>query len=723
MRIVLLSSLTLALGALLSTQAQASSDDSCYPRWTLLKDHLESCSSLPFLNPGNDSRVNLRLLLADSGALPLTPKALNADDLAEGYGPVPFSLSRLDPAPAPEQPEASAATADNDLNGRLESLQVVRETPQAAGDALLSGEGSRCRSNSDASAQAFIDQLIAADLPAGERQALAQGRVKLLAACNWDNAQLASLLPGAVQTTQGKGFATYLQAAGDFYSGRFSEADAGFASLKDSPNTWLQETALYMTARTALNDAQKDAFDEYGMPALEHVDKSMLQQAESGFDSYLKTYPQGAYAASAKGLLRRVHWLGGHPDKLAADYAWQMTQAKDEQRNLSLDALVEEVDTKLLMVNRTPVNTPLLLAVNDLMWMRAQPEGRLTRDALQQQKAVFAGQPALYDYLQAAFAFYVENNPDAALKQLPAEPPASLDYLAFSQQTLRGLALEAKNDGAGAQALWLQLLPLAKQPLQREQLELALAMNYERNRQLAKVFAADSPIVSPQVRFTLLRHVAGPELLRQQIGQATDPVERHTAQFVLLYKDLLRSQYAAFASDLAQLPASAPDDKLGYSLGYVYDSGQSLKLFQWSGAKAESGYTCPSIVETAATLAKDGKNPQGLNCFGEFILRNGLDGMPLDSQPDAQSLGGTEPAFKGELYSRLDGYKQVIANGKAPRPDRAYALYRAINCYAPSGYNSCGGQEVEPAVRKAWFRQLKGSFADTQWGKSLQYYW
>lgn len=65
----------------------------------------------------------------------------------------------------------------------------------------------------------------------------------------------------------------------------------------------------------------------------------------------------------------------------------------------------------------------------------------------------------------------------------------------------------------------------------------------------------------------------------------------------------------------------------------------------------------------------------------------------------------------------------MIANTKAPRDDRAYALYRAINCYAPSGNNRCGGKEVEPAVRKAWFRQLKGTFADTQWGKSLQYYW
>ena len=246
-------------------------------------------------------------------------------------------------------------------------------------------------------------------------------------------------------------------------------------------------------------------------------------------------------------------------------------------------------------------------------------------------------------------------------------------------------------------------------------------MNYERSGQLAKVFAADSPISAKQVRYILLRNVAGPDLLRQQVAKASDPTERQSAQFVLLYKDLLHGQYATFADDLKQ--ASLSEDKLGTSLGYTYTSGQTLKLFQWDGDKAESGYACPSIAQTAATLQDDAKNPHALNCFGEFILRNGLDGMPLEQPRAAGSLGSTASQFKGETFSRLDGYKQVIANAKAPKTDKAYALFRAINCYAPAGYNSCGGEDVAPAVRKAWFRQLKTGFADTQWGKSLQYYW
>lgn len=63
-----------------------------------------------------------------------------------------------------------------------------------------------------------------------------------------------------------------------------------------------------------------------------------------------------------------------------------------------------------------------------------------------------------------------------------------------------------------------------------------------------------------------------------QISQASDPLERSTAQFVLLYKDLLRGQFATFAEDLQQLPASPAADKIGTSLGYVYDGGQGTDV-------------------------------------------------------------------------------------------------------------------------------------------------
>jgi outer membrane protein assembly factor BamD (BamD/ComL family) len=729
----LLTSLALVVGAAVCTQAQASGDDSCYPSWSVFDTDLDVCNNLPFLSPGNDSTVNLRLLLANAGRLALTPAALSKEDLAEGYGEVPFAQYRLAPVPGGIDEEVPEGETQDEGKGdgivglqeMLDSLGVKREDAEVAGDSLVDGEGSRCRSNNEQSATDFVRQVVnTPSLTPAERAALASSRVQMLTACAWETEQQSALLPEDIQSPTGKAFVTYLQAAADFYSGRFAQAIKGFTLLADNPQEWLKDTALYMIGRTELNLAQDKAF-EYGELKTERVDLAAARRAESAFLNYVDNYPFGRYSTTAKGLLRRVHWLMNDNDKLAADYA-DLFFAKGEDFQLEPDAfeaLIGEADLKLITANSKALKTPIFMAVNDLMWMRGHATNKLTKAALLAQKDTFAKQPELFIYLQAAFALYVENDPVTALQLLPDSLPEDLNYLAFSQQMLRGLALQADQDWKDAQNLWLQLLAQVKLPLQSEQVQLALAMNYERDQKLARVFAADSPIKSEKVRYILLSHAADADLLRQQIAQGQNETERNTALFVLLYKDLMRSKFPAFTDDLKQLPAAPSETKLGYSLGYVYDQGQALTLFNWKGDKAESGYTCPSIAETAAALQSDGKHPQGLNCLGEFILRNSLDGMPLDAPRKADLLGGSAPGFAGEVFSRQTGYQTVIANPKASRDDKAYALFRAINCYAPSGYNSCGGKEVAPAARKAWFKQLKGSFADTRWGKSLQYYW
>jgi hypothetical protein len=723
------------IGTLIGGQVQASSDDACYPDWAVLSERLDPCSSLPFLSPGNDSAVNLRLLLADAERLPITPAALTPDDLAEGYGEVPFAHYRLQPVPAPvseadaepasEPGSEGEAPAVAGLDDMLATLGIKRETSEVAGDTLLDGEGSRCRSNNETTAADFIRELInTQELAPAERAALAASRMQMLSACGWEPEQLSSLLPNELQSPAGKSFALYLQAAADFYSGRLAQASKGFTLLADNPQPWLKDTALYMIGRSELNLAQVNAF-EYGELKPQNVDTAAAQRAQHALSNYVDNYPFGVYSTTAAGLLRRVHWLTQDKDRLAADYeALLFAPGEPHSRSTAAyEALVREADLKLISGNTTAVNSPAIVAVNDLMWMREDATHPLTRAALLAQKGTFTAHPQLFTYLQAAFALYVENDPAAALQQLPGALPDDLTYLAFSAQMLRGLALESSQASGQAQALWLSLLPLAKRPLQREQLQLALAMSYERDEQLSKVFATDSPITSEKLRYILLSHAADADLLRQQATQAASAVERNTALFVLLYKDLMRSQFAAFGTDLARLNALPSDDHLGYSLGYVHDQGPTLALFGWQGDKAESGYLCPALAETAAALANDATAPRSLNCMGEFILRNRLDGMPLDQRRRADTLGGTAPGFAGTVFSRHGAYQAVLANPGAGHEDKAYALFRVINCYAPSGYNGCGGKDVEPSVRKAWFKQLKSRFGDTRWGQSLQYYW
>ncbi|TLP76645.1 outer membrane assembly lipoprotein YfiO [Pseudomonas nitroreducens] len=725
MRLYGLTLLALITGCLGVQEARASSDDSCYPSWNLKRDSLDVCNSLPFLSPGNDSRVNLQLLLADAGQASIPNHALTDDEQQLGYGQVPFPLARwLEGAAPGDSTDSSSAASTAPLADLAARIGLPADAVQSSADSFASGEGSRCRSNNAGTAQDFLSQLLLVDsLSAGERQGLARARLTLLGACQWDETQLSVLLPGDLQSAPAKAYRSYLKGAADFYSGRFGDALKSFRALQDSDQPWLKETSRYMVARALLNQAQQNAFDEMGYPDLRKVDKKILAQAETTLGDYLKAYPQGRYSASAKGLTRRVYWLMSDESRLAGEYAELF--AREDADDLA--QLVQEVDNKLLVTaHPADVRDARLLAVLDLMQMRHhEPSEPRALDAagLAAQKDLFAKYPGLHDYLTAAFLLYVEEKPAEALKSLPAELPAKLDYLAFSQQTLRGFALEAGNDWIAAEKLWLRLLPLAEQPLQREQLELALAFNYERSDRLVKVFAEGSPVHTPIIRETLLRHVAGPDLLRQQAKSTSISVEeRDTALFALLYKDLLHGQYQAYIDDLALLPTDGSGKPLGASIGYLYGS-MPLSLFQWPGGKNDSGYECPAIVDVARDLLQNPQPPKALNCLGEFILRNGLDGFPLDTQPSERELGGGESLFPGTPYSRMDGYLKVIADKQAVEEDRAYALFRAINCFAPSGYNGCGSQDIAPSQRKQWFRTLKGQYSATPWAKSLKYYW
>ena len=64
-----------------------------------------------------------------------------------------------------------------------------------------------------------------------------------------------------------------------------------------------------------------------------------------------------------------------------------------------------------------------------------------------------------------------------------------------------------------------------------------------------------------------------------------------------------------------------------------------------------------------------------------------------------------------------------LSGCSAAKEEKAYALYRAINCYAPSGNNSCGSQEIPLSQRKGWFNTLKRQYGTSQWAKQLKYYW
>jgi hypothetical protein len=681
--------LTLAAWSAWEHPALASGDYGCGQSWKLVHRGY-SCDNLLFLAPANDTRVNLSMLLLDRTGQ---------------------SAPRPEPLPDPMfEWEAFRA----------------RFYPEAEASGLYAeGEGSRCRSN-DSGRAAFEAAVTATrGLPAAERDALIAARRALQPSCIGSS----PAAPLSVRSRPGQAFATYLDGARAFYGGDFDRAGAAFTGLAGADHKWLSETARYMVPRVELNRAQLGAFDEYGtLKGPDAAGLAALGRAEAGLRSYLVAYPGGRYAASAKGLLRRVYWLGGRTDRLAAEYAAALAALPASDPG-ALAGLAEEADDKLLMkVKPGEVRDPLLLAVLDLARMRTGGSDEvyfsdccgppLTRAQLEGQRPLFAGREDLFGHLIAAHAFYVANDPASVLRLIPdAARQQRFSSVQFSRQMLRGLALEVTRD-RNARGFWTEMLGGARDPHQRAVLELALAMHDERAGALPRIFASGSAVRTPALRHILIESVAGPDLLRAQARDAAAPrAERELALFTLLAKSLGRGRHADFVRDIALVPADAPagpDPEKPESYDQVAN-GVWLR-----GPTGEIG--CPSIRETAARLARAPGGHRDRLCLAEFFRVNGFDGM-YDTRRPADELGGTAELFPGKPFSRLELYKAIIADARAPADDKAYSLYRAVNCYAPSGSNSCGGVDVPLAVRRGWFQRLKGDYPASPWAKRLRYYW
>jgi hypothetical protein len=676
--------------------AQASGDYGCEPSWKPASDSLNTCGNRAMLTPGNDTRVNL------------------------------FFLLRGQPRPASGAVAYRVNEWDRRTLGRnFFYWKGLRKSFEPAFDETADQSefaGSRCISLASGARDFGAALGRNTKLPAEERAKLAQARGLLVERC----AGKTGAWPEGIASAPGREFLSYLQAAEAFYGENWDAARKAFGSLRDARDPWVAETAAYMLARVELNAAQAGSFDEWGaFIGPEKTDRAAISSAKTALAAYVKRYGEsGLYTASARGLMRRALWLSGDIAGLAQEYE-RLLAAVPAAGSDTAD-LVQEVDNKLLTARqgREAVDSPMLLATIDLMQMRGEEDSGtppITAEALASQKPRFAGREELFGFVSASHAFYVGKDMRRVLQLVPddAKKP-SYSPLAFSRQVLRGMALAALKDRNEA-GFWRELLGGANGIYQRPLVELALAMNYERSGKLADVFAPGSPIGETLIREILMENVAGPELLRAQAKSTARPQhERDLALFTLLAKELGTGRYAAYLGDSAIVSTQSSIEEGLWALR----EQEKIPLGLFRAGKWSEDYPCPALAKTASALAANPRDVKARLCLGEFYRLNGFDDYRgFSAKPGSDELGGTPSLFTGKPATRGVIYADVIGEPKVAGPDKAYALYRAINCYAPSKINQCGGPDAPESQRKAWFQRLKSEFGTSQWAKKLRYYW
>ncbi|MFB1116745.1 hypothetical protein RF240_09485 [Dickeya dadantii] len=696
--------------------------------------------ALPYLLPDNDTRTNLVLLQSSRNHIPLPIPQPEPDQTRSRVDP--FTAYRVMGLAATEDNSASAKTdtpadpsAPSDDKADEENTSLLQKATQLHFPDAELGKlrdltpvdlDGRWVSNDLTTLESFFDLLLAdKELNDAQRTQLALVRMRILSS-EYGVSDANTDLAGVPDAGHAGELRRYLASAVAFYEGQLDQADKGFQQLLSASQPWVAETARYMLIRVSINQAMKDAQDEYNMFDPRKMDKAAGKQAAQRVDEYLKQYPRGKYADSAEGLYRRAEWISGDTVALASHFSQVLASAKSVDQ---LQAIGNEIDNKLLEDNQfvSSADTPILMLVQDIKRLRS-PDGWMTLPALTQeeitrQQPLFekAGMQEEFQYLQAAFQYYQQRDYAAVLKTLPMTTAEDItNVTAFSSQVLRGLAMQRQKQWDDAEAHWRHLLMLKTTYTQQQFLQLMLAQTLVDSGQPGRVFTPESPVKNLRFRSAILKVSADADLLHRQTGPQQTHEERAIALHTLLTKQLTHRDYAGFLKDSALLKTIAPLN----STENMSWNEEDLTVFGWDGSDTEEGYECPTLQETVATLNQNANDAHALNCLGEFVLRTG-NGVGFDWGESNMLNGLTDAAaqYPGKEFNRLDNYMQVIADAKAPPEDKSYALYRAIYCYAPSGYNDCGSQDISKETRKAWFRQLKADFKGSQWARQLKYYW
>ena len=643
------------------------------------------------ISPENDSRLNLYLLWRDINGLP-APDFLLGKDPKRDY--LYFNL----------------AYKDEILRNHL-AVQIR----QKKGWSWYGNQ--RCHSVEAGSFDYISAVLSNTSISKPDKEALVKMRHGVDSVCDYEKFYFDTNELSNNEVT--KFYFFYLVGANEFYKGNFSGALYYYDSMLKAGlleneifDPWIKEAIMFMAARSELNLVQEYGYDRWGdFVGLPDDKVSKFDQVIERFRSYLQTYPQGKYASSANGLIRRVYWVFGKNKELVNEY-YLISAAADD--TYYFETLVSEIDSKIITnqnIATEIIDDPIILAARLLILMRPKndlsaslsPNEILT--IIEDKNDILLLVDGLYELLLGNFYIHVASQPEKALEVIDNAKISSVnDYsINFSLQFLKGFALnrlisDEEDDH------WRNLLAQNLNNAQRGPIESWLGDFMAARNRIDDVFKNDFPIINTSIRRDLIKKNISTETLREVFkSDDRSRPERNYALFTLLFRHLFNKDYGTFLEDSDLVPL----DALQYTSWWGLRSSNEIPLGLFFADLNSKEYNCPEnvylIIENLMA------NPQNLStqlCLAEFYLEN-----------DVVYLSWMEN-YSGvtEIYSK------ILDSNSASRNEKAFALYRSILCYK-YGMNRCDGPKVDVSERKNWFEKLKLDYSETEWSRKLEYYW
>ena len=201
-------------------------------------------------------------------------------------------------------------------------------------------------------------------------------------------------------------------------------------------------------------------------------------------------------------------------DLLVNEIVWQLKNPTSKFYNLEMSELPAEIDRRVFdssAFNLSNLKDPFFLAVYDLMHMResnSENYHSISWAQLNAQKDFFRTQPELFQYLQAAHLFFVQNKAQEAQNYLAKANAKNGSYLQLSQTFLRGQILEKIGQPQNAEEYWHQQLTQAKDSYQRGLFETALSNHLAIKQDYSAFIGKKAQITQPNLQRNFITQIS-----------------------------------------------------------------------------------------------------------------------------------------------------------------------------------------------------------------------
>lgn len=576
-----------------------------------------------------------------------------------------------------------------------------------------------CRGNADG-AKLFNTAVAAEVKDDADRKLLIDLRHELEAICGPADGWLAYInkIKQIRASPKVQPYLDYLKAAALFYGYNHNEAYESFKKIaaeetgwktklffwRKTPQSWVMETATYMTARLALIRAQVK-WDGQSEPTPEMIDQGLLQQSEAGFQDYLSRYPEGLYAASAKGMKRRIVWLQGRDGELQslikakANDTFRVVTPQNSERPPT-----SEIDEFIRFYN-SPVyagkDHPLVVTLN---WFGDTVPTNQDVKALDQQDADFAAYRGLKDFMKA-WAHFKAGRYQAVL-DLPSPPPVVTDWnkaeLSFALLRVRSL-LELGKTGEAEQAL----LTIHAQ-YQYPHIEMLYARIAVAAKTPLKIFEPQAAIKSVELLSDMAQYGLSDDQLREGLQSKAVGTDNH----LILLEELLRRQL--LVQDFDALTKTIQGEE---NLGIFKDARTFIKNRTTPEGKLAIG---KFIYHTYLTPDWQVRDHSGWEQRGLSELQQACPEC-ITQDPDSLKVKAV-PAYTYFLEAQAEAER--LKQGET----EASALHYIIVCFKNGNYSEYSGRcrwnnEKDINNGKLWFERLHKMYPKSVWAQKTPYYY